>query len=117
MAAVSKISVKYMKFQESFSYHSTHFYYGLITLLYLGYIVSFLGVYYVAPDYTETLSIIIRLFVALVLLIRFNPMVKVKINNNDRLLISAVAFFLILNTTITEYIFHYVNKMKNGLFF
>ena len=80
------------------------------------YIVAFLGIYYVNPEYSKYLSIFIRLFISIFLLIRFNPFSKVIINTNDSILISASAFFLLINTGVTEYLYNYVNnKIENGI--
>ena len=80
------------------------------------YIVAFLGIYYVNPEYSKYLSIFIRLFISVFLLIRFNPFSKVIINTNDSILISASAFFLLINTGVTEYLYNYVNNtIENGI--
>ena len=105
-----------MKSSELFSTGSVYFYYFLVSILYTMYIVAFLGIYYVNPEYSKYLSIFIRLFISIFLLIRFNPFSKVIINTNDSILISASAFFLLINTGVTEYLYNYVNnKIENGI--
>lgn len=113
MAVLLKISVIYiMGFFNYLSNNSATMYYILVTFFYLAYILAFLGIYYVEPKYTEYLSIVIRLFVAIVLLIRFNPYFKVRFNENDKILISAAAFFLLVNTGVTEVLFYYFDKIS-----
>ena len=105
-----------MKSTELFSKGSVYFYYFLVSILYTIYIVAFLGIYYVNPEYSKYLSIFIRLFISIFLLIRFHPFSKVIINTNDSILISASAFFLLINTGVTEYLYNYVNnKIENGI--
>ena len=105
-----------MKSSELFSRGSVYFYYFLVSILYTIYIVTFLGIYYVNPEYSKYLSIFIRLFISIFLLIRFNPFSKLVINTNDSILISASAFFLLINTGVTEYLYNYVNnKIENGI--
>ncbi len=105
-----------MKSSELFSNGSVYFYYFLVSILYTIYIVTFLGIYYVNPEYSKYLSIFIRLFISIFLLIRFNPFSKLVINTNDSILISASAFFLLINTGVTEYLYNYVNnKIENGI--
>ena len=91
---------------------SSTVYMTIVWLLYTIYIMAFLGIYYVNPEYTKTLSLIVRLFVSFVLLYRFNPLYKVTLSESDRTLIFAAGFFLFVNTGITEVLFRY---MKNPL--
>jgi len=86
----------------------SNIYYFFVGLLYVLYAVTFLGIYYVEPKYTEYLSIFIRFFVAVILIIRFNPLYKVTCSESDRILISAAAFFLLVNMGITEILFRYI---------
>jgi hypothetical protein len=72
--------------------------------------MAFLGIYYVNPEYTKTLSLVVRLFVSFVLLYRFNPLYKVTMSESDRTLIFAAGFFLFVNTGITEILFRYIKK-------
>lgn len=96
-----------------FQDYSAGMYYFFVLVLYIIYILAFLGMYYVNPKYTEYLSIGIRLFVSLVLLIRFSPFYNSKFTESDRILISAGAFFLFINTGITEYIFSFFSDNKD----
>lgn len=100
-----------MGFQDFLQFNSYKFYYALIGIMYVIYAVTFLGVYYVKPEYIEHLSVFTRIFVAAVLLIRFNPFYKITFSESDRILISAAAFFLLVNTGVTEYIMQYVDKI------
>lgn len=100
-----------MGFQDFLQFNSYKFYYALIGIMYVIYAVTFLGVYYVKPEYIEKLSVFTRIFVAAVLLIRFNPFYKITFSESDRILISAAAFFLLVNTGVTEYIMFYIDKI------
>jgi len=82
----------------------------VVGLLYAFYIMAFLGIYYVNPEYTKTLSLTVRLFVSFVLMYRFNPLYKVTLSESDRTLIFAAGFFLFVNTGMTEILFRYMEK-------
>ena len=103
-------------------YFSAPVYHLLILLLYITYIVAIIGVSYINTDYTRYLSIIIQLFIAFILMVRFNPLrKKLKCNNNDRTLVFASAFYLLFNDEFTNYVIDYfkenqiLNFMKKKL--
>jgi hypothetical protein len=100
-----------MGFQDFLQINSYKFYYILVGMMYVIYAITFLGIYYIKPEYVEYLSIFTRVFIAAILLIRFNPFYKVTFSESDRILISAAAFFLLVNTGVTEYIMQYVDKI------
>jgi len=103
-------------------YFSAPVYHMLIILLYISYIIAIIGISYINPEYTRYLSIIIQLFIALVLMVRFNPLRKqMTCNKNDRTLIFASAFYLLFNDEFTNYVVEYfkeneiMNFMKNKM--
>ena len=84
---------------------STPFYRLLVLLLYIIYIVTAIGIAYVNPDYAIYLNRVIQFFIAIVLLIRFNPFrKKLTCNINDRTFILASSFFLLINDEFIAYI-------------
>ena len=94
-------------------YFSAPVYHLLIILLYITYIVAIVGVSYINTDYTRYLSIIIQLFIAFILMVRFNPLrKKMKCNNNDRTLVFASAFYLLFNDEFTNYVIDYFKEKK-----
>lgn len=64
----------------------------------------FLGVVYINPLYIETTTNIIRIGIAIILILRFNPFVKSNIKNYDRELIFNASVLLLFNELIEKYI-------------
>ena len=86
-------------------YFSTPVYYLLVLLIYVIYIVSAIGIAYINPDYAIYLNHVIQLFIAVVLIIRFNPFrKKLTCNINDRTFILASSFFLLINDEFVQYL-------------
>lgn len=86
-------------------YFSTPVYYLLVLLIYVIYIVSAVGIAYINPDYAIYLNHVIQLFIAVVLIIRFNPFrKKLTCNINDRTFILASSFFLLINDEFVQYL-------------
>ena len=84
-------------------YFSTPVYYLLVLLIYVIYIVSAVGIAYINPDYAIYLNHVIQLFIAVVLIIRFNPFrKKLTCNINDRTFILASSFFLLINDEFVQ---------------
>lgn len=100
----------YMDFTDFFQNHSAKVYTTFIVLLYVMYSMAFLGIYYVNPVYTHYLNAIIHIFVAFVLIYRFNPFTKVSLSESDHSIIFTAGCLLFLNTGITEYIYRYVDS-------
>lgn len=69
---------------------------------YILYALSFLGLYSKAPEYLTTIDFILRTYVSLFLVLRFNPFTKVKFTEFDRKIIFSAGVFLILSSTITS---------------
>jgi hypothetical protein len=44
-----------------------------IFIIVILYVATFLGIFYINPNYIDTFSVIIHIIIALVLIIRFNP--------------------------------------------
>ena len=92
-------------------YFSGPVYHLLIILLYITYIIAIVGITYINPDYTRYLSIAIQLFIAFILMVRFNPLRKsLKCNQNDRTLVFASAFYLLFNDEFTNIVIEYFKK-------
>ena len=113
----------FLKFVDNFiDYFSAPVYHLLTVLLMLAYILIVIGVTYVNPDYTGYLTLISQTFIAIILIIRFNPFRNHMIcSENDRTLVLASSFFLLFNDEYTHYIIDYmkstpiVNYMKNKI--
>lgn len=73
-------------------------YFWLLLLIYACYISAALGLWYVYPEYVHILTTGMQIFVAIVLLIRFNPFrPQLPIHHVDKQLIVASACMLLVN--------------------
>jgi hypothetical protein len=90
-------------------------YYWLIVLLYFLYLAVFFGLFYMNAKYLNHLSIFIQIFIAVVLIIRFNPLRNHVVKSSDSTIIFASAFFLLMNVGLTETLGSYVKQIwKNN---
>lgn len=84
-----------------------------LTIFYLSWILYFIALFGITtfnPKYLDTLNLIIKVYVSLFLIIRFNPFTKLKINNFDRNIIFSSGIFLLSTTAITEVIRSFLVK-------
>jgi len=73
------------------------------------YIISAIGVYDTAPQYILYIDIALKLFIGLFLIFRFNPLVKIQINDFDKQIIFSAGIFILLSSTITSFM---LNKIQ-----
>jgi hypothetical protein len=85
----------------------TIFNYGLI-LSYILYILALFGIYNNAFMYLGTLSMILKTYVSLFLIIRFNPYIKHDFTDFDRKIVFSAGTFLFLTTTISSILASYL---------
>jgi len=76
-------------------------YFISITAMYLLYAVALFGISSIAPQYLTYLNTFIKYYVLLVLLIRFNPIYKFKVDNFDRRIVFSFVSFYLITTAIT----------------
>lgn len=81
---------------------------------YLLFVLILLGISINAPDYLETLNFMLKMFICLFLLIRFNPLTENRMNSFDKRVVFSASLFLLSTTTISEIVIHY-DKLKNYL--
>lgn len=95
---------------------SLPFYYWMIFLLYFIYFATILGISYFSnvEKYVHYLNSFIQVFVAIVLIIRFNPFRHIKLVDSDVPLIFASASFLLLNAGVTGW---FLSHAKNGILY
>jgi hypothetical protein len=78
-------------------------------LPFIAYLVSIFGIIYLNPAYIETLKSITQIAIALILLIRFNPMKeKHQLKEYDETIIFGTALVLIANASITTRFINYL---------
>jgi hypothetical protein len=85
----------------------TLFNYGLIAS-YLLYVLALFGIYKNAFMYLGTLSMILKTYVSLFLIIRFNPYMKHDFTDFDRKIVFSAGTFLFLTTTISSILVSYL---------
>jgi hypothetical protein len=80
-----------------------HFYYGALYAWYGIYAIALLGIATVAPAYLSTLNNVLKYFIIVFLLVRFNPWIKPEpFTAFDRTIVFSSAFFLLASTAITS---------------
>jgi hypothetical protein len=81
------------------------------------YIVILLGLSINAPEYLYDLQYYVKLYVSLFLVLRFNPLRKVKFTELDKKIAFSAGLFLLATTAINEIFVSYLNNIKNYLYF
>jgi hypothetical protein len=90
-------------------------YYSATLLLYLSYLAIFFGIYTINPEYLKTAIHILELFISLVLIVRFHPFQKSRLENYDQQLIFLSATILLTNLGFTNYLLTKLNGVKDIL--
>jgi len=81
------------------------FYYVVLYAWYVLYVVALLGVWTVAPTYLHRLNTLLKYFIIVFLLVRFNPLTKdATFTAFDRTIVFSAAFFLLASTAVTSLI-------------
>jgi len=93
------------------------FYQFLWIMVYVVYFVLFFGVWYISPSYVTYVTGLIQTFIALVLIVRFNPLrAEIELQKYDRSIIFASGMFMLLNAGLTGGLVHHLeNKMIGQL--
>ena len=65
------------------------------------------GIASVNPDYTDYLNNFVQVFIAIILIIRFNPLRKLNCTSNDRIFIMSSATFLLINEGFSSILHKY----------
>jgi hypothetical protein len=77
-------------------------FYTALYLSYFLYIIAFFKIESYDPKYLELLDTIIKYYVIIFLLLRFNPFVKQKFNEFDRTIVFSSAIFLLTTTAFSD---------------
>ena len=85
------------------------FYYVLLYAWYALYAVALLGIATVAPSYLDTINTVLKYFIIVFLLVRFNPWINDakdahKFTAFDRTIVFSAAFFLLASKAVTSLI-------------
>ncbi len=78
------------------------------------YIIAFTGIMAFNPQYLEFLHIIMRYYISIILLIRFNPFVEHTMTKFDKKLVFTCALLLFVSTSAYSIAMTYLKKLKIG---
>lgn len=81
------------------------------------FIISLIGVYTKAPEYLNTLNMIVKLYISIFLIIYFNPYSKHTFTEFDRSIVFKAGIFLLLTTGSTHALMSYTSQLKNKINF
>jgi len=82
----------------------------LIVAFYILYIATFVGILYINPAYLREFYISIQVFIASILIIRFNPFQVHVLRKNDSNIIFTCAIFILVNAGLTAVATNYFKK-------
>lgn len=81
------------------------FYMYALYLSYILYAIALTGIVSLSPMYLNTLNLILKYYVCIFLIIRFNPWIPFKTDTKfDKMIVFTAGIFLLLTTTITDII-------------
>ena len=79
------------------------------------YIVTFIGLSFNSPKYLLLLQEIMKIYISIILILRFNPFYKIEFNKNnyefDRKIAFSSGIFLLLTTGVSTYIRTFLDKI------
>ena len=87
----------------------------LVTMgfVYIGYVILFLGISYISPDYIRVVSNITSVMIGLVLMYKFNPLRETtSVTEYDSKLIFISASFILFNLGVTEFALAFFKTVK-----
>ena len=89
-------------------------YYYLTTIYAILYIAVLFGSFHFAPEYLIYITSITKIYIALMLIYRFNPLTKkTSLSNDDKKMVFSSGVYLLLTTTIGDYLVTYKNDIEN----
>lgn len=97
---------------DTISWHENAFHITLY-MSYALYIIAFTGILSFNPQYLSTLETIIKYYIAIMLLIRFNPYVNRKITEFDKHLVFEAAMLLFISTTAYAIAKSYIGEITH----
>ena len=92
--------IKYI--DNALDQHKVNIYIWLFVIPYILYFVAFFGIWYINPNYIQVIDALLQIYIALFLMIRFNPFIKHEFRPYDDRLIFGSAFLLLTNAGVTS---------------
>jgi hypothetical protein len=93
----------------------THLYNAIVYVTWFLYIIIALGISANAPEYLDTLQSVVKIYVSLFLIYRFNPFRRVKFNSLDAKIAFSAGTFLLTTTAIDQILRSYLSVIKEYL--
>lgn len=91
-------------------------YFNIYHLSHIIYFITLFGIITINPQYLVVLETIIKYYISIFLILRFNPWTYKYINKEegefDRHVAFTAGFFLLLTTAINNIIHNYINKIR-----
>ena len=84
-----------------------------IYLIYFLYFAIYIGLFAGAPEYLKSLNTLIKIYISLFLIWRFNPWREVKFTKLDKKITYNAAIYLLTTTLLTEFTIAYIDEIKN----
>ena len=84
----------------------------LIYSIYVLYIIAVFGIYNYAPKYINFIKRILKIYIGIILLVKFNPIThkKNKFSEYDRKIVFSAGVFLLLSSSIFSSLDYYLNN-------
>lgn len=91
-------------------------YFYLTSISIVLYIFVLFGVFQYAPEYLIYITSIIKMYIAVMLIYRFNPFNnKTTLSSDDKQMVFSSGIYLLLTTTIGDYLVTYKDKVEDKL--
>ena len=86
-------------------------YLWMVLIPYIIYLVAFFGIFYIDHVYAEALKSITQIVIAIILILRFNPLKpRHELREYDETIIFGSALILLTNASFTESVLYYVKN-------
>ena len=106
-----------MVFYRKLNDYQEKFFDGIIIISYILIVISFLGIYYNAPIYLNSIDFYFRIYICLFLIWRFNPFRNLDVFTNlDRKIAFNAGMFILTTTILKNYIDNIKIKAQNNIY-
>ena len=96
---------------DLFNWHE-NIYLTILYMSYIMYFVAFTGAVSLNPNYLSTIETVIKYYISIMLLIRFNPFVERKITKFDKKLVFTSALLLFISTAAYSIAINYFKNLN-----
>uniref|UniRef100_A0A6C0CN35 Uncharacterized protein n=1 Tax=viral metagenome TaxID=1070528 RepID=A0A6C0CN35_9ZZZZ len=114
-AQLKNISKIISDFTDNMNWHQ-NVYLSILYTSYVLFFIAFTGVVSVNPDYLSTLETVIKYYISILLLIRFNPLVDRKVTKFDKRIVFSSALLLFISTAAYSIALNYFKNLNTVSF-